>query len=343
MCTPGEAAATTTGIRTIGDGHSENCEGPVGRLGRGYWLFCLLLCRHMYTYIADKQSVEGMAPKLQPEEAPKQPTEQAARGAAAQAAEAAQEEAPKAAAEAALATKEAKPQALKEATKRPAEAGATKEAKPQAPKEVAKHPAEATETKEAKPQVPKEAATQPAEAAATKEAKPQAPKEAAKQPAKQPAQAAPTKEAKPQAPREAKAAPKAKKKAGQQPAEEWLQSRGFIPGWGPDSDDSSSARHGAELSESEIAELTDVERDAYKEAGPPPPTGNGWNVPRKCGIAPVGRSWQDRAWRARYKKKYRTSATETAGKVTKEGQPVNFPVTTTRDRTTEENTPMAYY
>ena len=62
--------------------------------------------------IADKQGVEGMAPKLQPEEAPKQPTEQAAREAEAQAAEAPQE-----APEAAPATKEAKAQAPKEAAK----------------------------------------------------------------------------------------------------------------------------------------------------------------------------------------------------------------------------------
>ena len=70
-----------------------------------------------------------------------------------------------------------------------------------------------------------------------------------------------------------------------------------MPCWVVESDDSSSARHPAEFSEGEIAKLTDVERDAYKEAGPSPPSASEWSVPRKCGIAPVGRSWQDREWR----------------------------------------------
>ena len=117
----------------------------------------------------------------------------------------------------------------------------------------------------------------------------------------------------------------------------------LIPGKGSNCDDSSSAGHGAEFSQSEIAELTDVERDAYNKAGPPPRTGTDGNVPRKCGIAPVGRSWQDKVWIARYKKEYHTAAAETGGKVTKEAHPVNFTVTTTRDRPMEESTPMAYY
>ena len=76
------------------------------------------------------------------------------------------------------------------------------------------------------------------EGMATKKAKEQAPQEAPKHQA----EAATTKEAKPQAPREAKAAPKAIKKAGHQPVEQRLQGRVFIPGWGAESDDSSSMR-----------------------------------------------------------------------------------------------------
>ena len=33
MCTPGGTTATEKGIGTVGDGHSENCEGEVRRFG----------------------------------------------------------------------------------------------------------------------------------------------------------------------------------------------------------------------------------------------------------------------------------------------------------------------
>ena len=122
-----------------------------------------------------------------------------------------------------------------------------------------------------------------------------------------------------------------------------MQAGVSIPGWGAESDDSSSARHPAEFSEGEIAELTDVEREAYKEASPPPPDASDWSVPKKCGIASVGQSWQDREWRREYRKEYRTAAAEAAGKVTKDGDPVHFTVTTQRDRVTNVDTPAAYY
>ena len=41
MCTPRGAAAAAKGIGTIGDGHSENCEGQVGRFGGFIAFFCL--------------------------------------------------------------------------------------------------------------------------------------------------------------------------------------------------------------------------------------------------------------------------------------------------------------
>ena len=78
MCPPGGAATTAKGIGTIGDRHSENCEGQVPRLG-------LFACFCAGTCVADLPGVEGIAPKLQPEEAPKKPRE-----AEAQAAEATQ-------------------------------------------------------------------------------------------------------------------------------------------------------------------------------------------------------------------------------------------------------------
>ena len=52
MYTPGGAATTAKGIGTIGDGHSENCEGQTRRLG-------LFACFCVNTCIADKQGVEG--------------------------------------------------------------------------------------------------------------------------------------------------------------------------------------------------------------------------------------------------------------------------------------------
>ena len=43
MCTPGGAAATTRGIGSIGDGHSEHCEGQVQHF-RGSLPFFALIC-----------------------------------------------------------------------------------------------------------------------------------------------------------------------------------------------------------------------------------------------------------------------------------------------------------
>ena len=117
----------------------------------------------------------------------------------------------------------------------------------------------------------------------------------------------------------------------------------MVHGCGAGSDDSSSAGHPAEFSKGELAELMDVERDTYKEAGPPPPNASNRIVPKKCGIAPVGQSWQDTVWRTEHRKEYCTRAAESAGKVTKDGQPVRFIVTTTRARATNESTPNACY
>ena len=61
-----------------------------------------------------------------------------------------------------------------------------------------------------------------------------------------------------------------------------------------------------------------------------------------CGIAPAGSSWQNRAWRALLRKEHRTAAEEAAGKVTKQGQPVDFVITTPRDITTHAQAPKAY-
>ena len=135
MCTPRGTAATAKEIGTMGNEPSENREGQVGHLGL-FDCFCADTC------IADKRGVDGMAPKLQPEEAPKKPRE-----AEAQAAEVAQQEVAKQATEAAPVPKEAKLQAPKESTKHPA-GSAPKEAKPQAPKEAAKQLAQAASPKE---------------------------------------------------------------------------------------------------------------------------------------------------------------------------------------------------
>ena len=43
MCIPQGAAATAKGIPTIGDGHSENCEGQVRRFGGVYGPFLLAM------------------------------------------------------------------------------------------------------------------------------------------------------------------------------------------------------------------------------------------------------------------------------------------------------------
>ena len=163
--------------------------------------------------------------------------------------------------------------------------------------------------KEAKPQAPVEAA---------KEAKPQAPKEAAK-------------EAKPQATKEAK------EKARQQLAEERLRAGVTIAGWDAESDDSSSGGHSATFFAGEIAELTDVEQEAYKTGGQPPPSAREWDIPRELGIAPVGWSWQNRQWWRMYREQYHTAAANVArGMVDGEGNRVKFQVTT-------DAAPAAYY
>ena len=249
--------------------------------------------------------------------APAEVAEQPAAAAPGEAAEAkeAKPQAPKEAA------KEAKPQPPKEATqeaKPQAPVGGAKEAKPQAPKEAAK---------EAKPQAPKEAA---------KEAKPEPPKEAAQE-AKPQAPGGGAKEAKPQAPKEAakEAKPQATEKAKEK--EHWLRPGVTIPGYEADTGDSSSGGHSATLSAGEIAEMTDVELEAYKSASPPPTDGGEWDVPKVVGIALVARSWQDRKWRRRYREQYRKGAANvTRGMVDENGNLARFHVST-------DTTPTAYY
>ena len=317
-------------------------------------------------------SVEEMAPKkAQPAKsakepvsegdqpkAPKEPKRQAPK-------EAAKEAKPQAPEEAAT-PEEAEPQAPEEAAEQPA-AAAPEEAAEQpataapgeaaeqpaaaaagevaqqptaaAPGEVAEQPAAAAEAKEAKPQAPKEAAKEAKPQApkeATKEAKPQAPKEAAEE-AKPQAPVGGAKEAKRQAPKEAakEAKPQATKKAKEK--EQWLRPGVTIPGYKADTDDSSSGGHSATLSAVEIAEMTDVELEAYKTAGPPPTDVGEWDVPKDAGIAPIGRSWQDRQWRRRYREQYRKGAANVArGMVDENGNPARFHVTT-------DTTPTAYY
>ena len=157
-----------------------------------------------------------------------------------------------------------------------------------------------------------------------KEAKPQAPVGGAK-------------EAKPQAPKEAakEAKPQATKKAKEK--EQWLRPGVAIPSYEAESDDSSSGGHSATFSAGEIGEMTDVELEAYKTGGPPPTDATEWDIPRDLGIAPVGRSRQNRQWRRTYREQYRTGAANVArGMVDEEGTPVKFHVTT-------DTTPTAYY
>ena len=110
-----------------------------------------------------------------------------------------------------------------------------------------------------------------------------------------------------------------------------------IPGWGAQEDDSSSSGHSATFSAGEIAELTEVGLAAYKAGGPPPPNATEWYVPRESGIAPVGRSWQNRKWRRMYREQYRTAAANVATVlVDEEGNCVKFHVTS-------DTAPAAYY
>ena len=325
---------------------------------------------------AEPQAPDGAAEQpaaAAPEEAAEQPAATAAGEAAEQPAAAAPGEvagqpaaaAPGEAAEA----KEAKPQARKEAAKEAkpqAPKEAAKEAKPQPPKEAAlevKPQAPVGGAKEAKPQAPKEAAKEakpqpPKEAAqgekpqapvgGAKEAKPQAPNEAAKEakplPPKEAAQEAKPQasvgganEAKPQAPKEAakEAKPQATEKAKKK--EHWLRPGVTIPGYEADRDASSSGRHSTTFSAGEIGEMTDVELEAYKAAGPPPIDGGEWDVPKIVGTAPIGQSWQDRKWRTRYREPYRKGTANVARLIVDEkGNLARFHVST-------DTTPTAYY
>ena len=110
-----------------------------------------------------------------------------------------------------------------------------------------------------------------------------------------------------------------------------------IPGYEADTDDSSSGGHSATFSAGEIGEMTDVELEAYKTAGPPPTDGGEWDIPKVVGIAPIGRSWQDRKWRTRYREQYRKGAANVARRMVDEkGNLARFHVST-------DTTPTAYY
>ena len=56
-----------------------------------------------------------------------------------------------------------------------------------------------------------------------------------------------------------------------------------------------------------------------------------------------GRSVPTRQWRASYRQAYCHAAEAVGGKVTEDGRPVSFHVTTTRERRTLEAAPMAYF
>ena len=271
-----------------------------------------------------------MAPKLVPEQqlaegAPKEAVKEAGKEAQSGPPEEAGEKAPRPPAEAAP-QDTAKQRTKTPKRKAPAEAAPTKEAKPLAPTKAPKQPPQAPQTER---QAPQEAAEQQAKAAQD-----EAPKQPANGTTKQPANTG------------TKKAPKHSAQAPKQLAEEdweWLQPGVFIPGWVPKSDDSSSSGHGTNLSENEITELTDVEREAYMEAPPPPKKkGVGWEVPKTCVFALIGRSCQNGAWKALCRTEYRNAAEEVAGKVTKQGQPVDFAFTTSRDRTTLAEAPKAH-
>ena len=310
---------------------------------------------------------EGEQPAAAPKEAkPQAPKEAAKQQAAAAPKDAAKQPAAAAAPRVGATPKEVEPQAPEEVAQQPAAAapveaaeqpaaatepkeaksqapvGRAKEATPQAPKEAAKEAkphAPVGGAMEATPQPPKEAAKEAKRHSlkeAAKEAKPQAPKEAAQE-AKPPAPVGGAKEATPQAPKEAakEAKPQATKKTKEK--EQWLRPGITIPGWDAASDDSSSGGHSATFSAGEMGELTDVELEAYKTGGPPPTDANEWDIPRDLGIAPVGRSWQNRQWRRTYREQYPTGAANVArGTVEEEGNPVKFHVTT-------DTTPTAYY
>ena len=91
------------------------------------------------------------------------------------------------------------------------------------------------------------------------------------------------------------------------------------------------------MSAGEIAEIIDVELEAYKTGGPPQTDVSEWDIPRDVGIATVGRSWQNRQWRRTYRERYRKGAANVArGMVDEDGNPVKFHVTT-------DTTSTAYY
>ena len=306
ICTPGGAATTAKEIGTIGDGHSEICEGQVRALAR--------LPPYVQTHVL-LTSAQGMAPKLHRKRHQKN--------------------------KGSLKLKQQRRQRQPQCQRRESRKRQRSE----------QHSRERQERrKKQSRKLPKEAAKQPSAVAAPMEAKPQAPKKVAKQPAKQLAEAAPTKKAQRQAPQEApgtkEAKPQApweaKKKAGKQPAEEWLQAEVSIRGWAAESDDSTSDGHSATFSAGEIAELTDVELPAYSAVGAPPADRSDWGVPRKCGIAPVGRSWQDKECRRQYRTEYPNATANAAGLVTTQGKPSILAVTTRKDRVAKETEPTAY-
>ena len=80
-----------------------------------------------------------------------------------------------------------------------------------------------------------------------------------------------------------------------------------------------------------------------EEAGPTPQAGAGLGVPKTCGIASMGSSWENRTWRAMYGEEYGTAAEEATGKVTKGDWRVDFVTTIRRDKTTHEDAPMASF
>ena len=110
-----------------------------------------------------------------------------------------------------------------------------------------------------------------------------------------------------------------------------------IPGYEADTDDFSSFGDSATLSAGEIAEMTDVELQVYKTAGPPPTDGGEWDVPKDVGIAPVGRSWQDQQWRRRYREQYRKGTANVARGMVDENRNL------ARFHVTMDTTPTAYY
>ena len=122
--------------------------------------------------------------------------------------------------------------------------------------------------------------------------KTQAPNEASKQPATAALKKKKTQQCKQLAPKTAK--------EGEE-AHDRFKIGVFIPGWGSDDSDYSSVKHGAEFSEDECDETSNVNTEASKKASPPQHNTANPNVSGTCAIAPVGRSWQNKQWKAQYR------------------------------------------